>query len=399
MSGSLGANFIHFLFNIFLSRNLAVQDYGSVASLMAIITLFGISSSAIAPTIVSFTSRSFQENDLENVRSVYFKIFNFFLLLSGIILVIFLAFSRMISVFLNISNGAILVEITGITVFIGFMSMLNLSLFQARLSFRVFSSLNILSAIIKLFLGMVFIFYGFSTVGVMFAILLSYVIPYLLGFGFIKFLFKRNVSNVRIKWKDIVVYAAPSGAALVGLTAISSIDLLLVKHLFDANSAGVYAGLSLLGRVVFFFTAPITVVMFPLMSRKYDKKENYNKVLLFAILTVGVSSFGISLFYFLFPEFVIRLFLKNEVYLNAVPYLGMIGIFASLHSLNSAMMYYFLSIRKTWIYKPIVVAGLLQALGIYLFHDSLGLVIGISILMTALLLIFLSFYAFFLTKK
>ena len=63
-AGSLLANFVNFLFNIFISRNLTVQDYGVVASLIAVITLFSISSGAIIPTIINFTAESFAKNDL-----------------------------------------------------------------------------------------------------------------------------------------------------------------------------------------------------------------------------------------------------------------------------------------------------------------------------------------------
>ena len=51
--------------------------------------------------------------------------------------------------------------------------------------------------------------------------------------------------------------------------------LILVKHFFSPHDAGIYAGLSLIGRVIFFFSAPIASVMFPVIVQKYARKENY----------------------------------------------------------------------------------------------------------------------------
>ncbi len=393
--GSLFANFLSFLFNIFISRNLSVNDYGTVASLIAIINLFGISAGAINPTIISFTGPSFLEKKYSYIRGVYLRIAKPFLAIGAIILLVFLVFNEQIALFLNISEGKSLIIVAAFIIFISFASVLNLALIQSKLSFTLFSFLNILAAGLKLILGAVFVLMGFSSFGVMIGILISYMLPYLFGFNYLRFLFNGGVSDVKVDFGDIVRYAAPSGVALLSLTAITSTDLLLVKHLFDPQTAGVYAGLSLIGKVIFFFTAPIGIVMFPLMARKHDNNEHHGKIMPASLFLVGMASFGITLFYFLFPEFIINMFLKNTLYLSATPYLGLFGIFISIYSLCSIMMYYFLSIKKTWIYKPILLAALFQGVAIYLFHSTFYDVIFISIFSVTLLFIFLiSYYRF-----
>ncbi len=397
--GSLVANFINFIFNIFISRNLSVQDYGTVATLMAIITLFGISAGAVMPTIVNFTGESFAKNNLPHVRGIYLKIAKPLVVIALVVALSFVLFNALISNFLNIQDGSGLVIISGLIIFVGFMSVLNLALFQAKLSFLLLSLLGISSSLVKVLLGVFLVFSGLKSLGVMSAILVAYIIPYISGFYFLKFLFSNKVNDVEINFSDILKYAAPSGLALLALTAISSVDLVLVKHLFDTNSAGIYAGLSLVGKVIFFFTAPIGMVMFPLMSRRHNNKEKHGSILLVSVFLVALGSLGITVFYFLFPEFVITLFLKNEAYLKATPYLGFFGIFISLHSLSSIMMYYFLSIKKTWIYKPILAAAISQAVLIYLIHNSFAQIITISIICVGLLLLFFLLYFYYLSRK
>lgn len=386
--GSTFGNFLNFIFNIFISRNLTVQDYGTVASLMAIITLFGISAGAITPTIINFTSDKFQKNDLGYVRGIYLKIAKNFLYLALLVLLFSIIFRDQVANFLNIRNGLILIPISGAIIFIGFGAVLNLALLQAKLSFKSFSFLNIFASFIKIILGIIFVLSGFQSVGVMIAIFISYLLPYLLGFTFLRFLFVKSIKKVNIDRRSIFEYAIPSGIALLALTSIISTDLVLVKHLFNSSEAGIYAGLSLIGKVIFFFTAPIGVVMFPLMARRHTDQKGDGKLVPLSLILVALASFGITIFYFLFPEFVISLFLKNKEYLIASPYLGLYGVFISLYSLCSIMMYYFLSIKKTWVYKPILLAAILQAVLIYNFHASFGVIIFISVMIMLALLSF-----------
>ena len=396
--GSTFANFLNFIFNIFISRNLSVQDYGTVASLMVIVNLFGISASAITPTIVSFTSEGFLKNDLNHVKGVYLSVLKPLLFFSALILLGFIFLNSLISEFLNISDGKSLIILTGLIIFLGYVSVLNTSLLQSRLSFKTISFLNLFASSLKLIMGLSLILGGFKTLGAMVSILFSYIIPYILGFAFLKFLFGRKEEKVQIDIKQILKFALPSGLCLLGLTAIISTDLILVKHLF-VEEAGIYAGLALVGKVIFFFTAPIGIVMFPLMTRRHTNKESGGKMVPLALILVALSSLGITIFYFIFPDFVMSLFLKNAAYLVASPLLGYYGLFISLYSLCSILMYYFISIKKTWIYIPIIAAALFQGIGIYLFHDSFSTIIYISILITFVLLVVFGAYYFYLERN
>jgi len=396
--GSTFGNFLNFIFNIFISRNLSVQDYGTIASLMVIVNLFGISASAITPTIVSFTSEGFLKNDLNHVKGVYLSVLKPLLFFSALILLGFIFLNSLISEFLNVSDGKSLIILTGLIIFLGYVSVLNTSLLQSRLSFKTISFLNLAASILKLVMGVSLILGGLKVLGAMVAILFSYIIPYFLGLTFLKFLFKRKEEKVEIDIPQLLKFALPSGLCLLGLTAIISTDLILVKHLFAEELAGIYAGLALVGKVIFFFTAPIGIVMFPLMTRRHTNRETGGKMIPLALMLVSLSSFVITAFYFLFPDFVISLFLKNTAYLTASPLLGYYGLFISLYSLCSIMMYYFISIKKTWIYIPIITAAVFQGIGIYLFHDSFSTIIYISIFITAVLLVIFGIYYFYLER-
>ena len=133
-------------------------------------------------------------------------------------------------------------------------------------------------------------------------------------------------------------------------------------------------------------------VMFLLIVKKHAKSESYNNVFKMAIVLVSIPSILISTFYFLYPDLSISFFIKNEIYRSASGLLGLFGIFITTYSLIMLFVYYFLSIKKTNVYIPILLAALSQLLLITLYHGSLFVVVIISLLVTLVLLATLIIY-------
>ena len=126
--------------------------------------------------------------------------------------------------------------------------------------------------------------------------------------------------------------------------------------------------------------------MFPLIVKKHAKSENYNNIFKMAVAMVFIPSVFISTFYFLYPDFSISFIVKNAAYRSASGLLGLFGVFITIYSLITLFVYYFLSIKKTNVYIPVLLAALTQLLLITLYHGSLFMVVVISLL-TALILL------------
>jgi len=111
-----------------------------------------------------------------------------------------------------------------------------------------------------------------------------------------------------------------------------------------------------------------------------------------AIAVVLIPSVFISTFYFLYPDFSINFFIKNEIYRSASGLLGLFGVFITIYSLISLFVYYFLSIKKTNVYIPVLLAALSQLLLITFYHSSLFIVVITSLLVSLILLATLVIY-------
>ena len=191
----------------------------------------------------------------------------------------------------------------------------------------------------------------------------------------------------------------PSALTLFSLTSFITIDTLIVKHFFDPKSAGIYAGISLLGRIIFFLSSPIGTVMFPLVVQKHTKQESIRSTFILAMLMVFLPSIVLTIGYFLLPNLVIGLSLKNDQYLSGASLLGFMGIYMTAYSLLYLLANFYLSIKKTIVYIPIVLGSILQAVLIWLFHEDFFQIVFISTGIVSALLLFLLVYLQLYVRK
>lgn len=391
--GSMFGNILNFLFNLFMSRNLSVEQYGILTATISLIMLITIPVGSIIPTIVNFAGSRFAKEDYESVKAFFIKIIKPLVTISLILFFCFIVFAKYIGDFFQISDESLII-IAGLIVAMAHVGIVNSGLLQAKLAFKFISFSNLIASFIKLLVGVLLVFLGFNVKGAIWALFLSGVILYVLSFVYLRNIFKSQSNNSnKIHFKNLVSYGIPSSLATLSMTSLISTDILLVKHFFDPLQAGVYAGLSLVGKVIFFFSAPITSVMFPLIIKKHAKNENYNNTFKMALVVVFIPSVLISIFYFSYPDLSISFFIKNKTYLSASGLLGLFGIFITMYSLISLFVYYFLSVNKTRVYIPVVFSAIAQAVLITFYHDSLFGVVIISLVMSViLLLILLSYY-------
>jgi O-antigen/teichoic acid export membrane protein len=391
-AGSIVANLFNFFFSIFMSRNLTVEGFGILASTFSLISLIGIPAGSIVPTIVSFAGSHFAKKDYGSVKALFLKIIKPLLAISISVLLCFFVFAGVIGDFFKIADRSI-IFIIGISVAFAYIGIVSTGLLQAKLAFKYISFTTLVGSVLKFGLGAGIVMLGFGVRGAIWAVFIAGVIPSVLGFIHLKSVFISKVNKAsKINFKTILSYGIPSSLAVLGMTSLISTDILLVKHFFDPLHAGIYAGLSLVGKVIFYFTGAIGSVMFPLIVKKHAKNEDYNDIFKMAIAMVLIPSVFISVFYFLYPDFSINFFIKNEIYRSASGMLGIFGVFIAIYSLITLFVYYFLSTKKTNVYIPVLLAALSQALLIIFYHGSLFIVVKISLLVSLILLAILIIY-------
>ncbi len=396
--GNLIANFFNFLFNLFMSRSLTVADYGIFASVMSLIGFPALVGTAIIPVVLRFAGNYFATGNFPLLRGLYLQMKKLAFCIGTVVFIGFLFLIPSISSFFHIEDKNILFMVD-IIIFLALIGVINMAFLQAKLAFTFQVLVSLANAVLKLILGMIFVMSGFSVAGATMAMIAAGIASYLVSFIPLRFIFDRKIATPSIKAKELFLYGLPSSLTLFGLTSFISTDIMLVKHFFDPHQAGLYAGLSLIGRVIFFVSAPIGTVMFPLIVQKHSKNENFTNTFKLSLFLVFLPSILLAIFYALFPKFSILFFLKREEYLAVSSLIAPFALFISLFSLLSIIVNFYLSIKKTKVFIPIIGGAFLQAVLIIFYHQTFLQIIIISLVITLLLVVGLLLYYPHATKK
>ena len=376
MVGGLVANIGNYFFNLLAGRFLGPADYGVMAAVIALLYIVSVPSVTLGYVVAKFSSRFKAQNELDQLSFFFVGLSKVILGLGFLILLIFVLFSNPLSRFLKIESSVPVIFL-GALLGVSLLGSLNTATLQGLLNFNFLALNGILAVAVKLVSGIGLILIGFAVNGALGGFLVGAFVSYLVSFWSLKFLWKEERETVKIDWMEVLKYAAPVFASTLGLTLLYTGDVVLVKHFFSADQAGLYSALSLIARVILFVTGPVGLAMFPLISERRAKNEAYLGLFLTALLLVSLITVTAVVFYSLFPEFTIKLFFGSQ-YLAAARYLGRFALFLSLYSLCNLFASFYLSIQATRVAFLPLLAGLLQTGLLWFYHGSFFQVLNIS---------------------
>lgn len=394
--GSMGSNVSSYLYHLLMGRLLGPVGYGELSSLLSIFYIFTIPLNVGQLVLVKFISAFKAKGEVGQAKTLFLKVTKTAVIGCLGMLPVIILISPFVTTYLQIKTPGMFVLIYLIFIF----SMLTVIMASVLQGYQKFVWVSILGAgavLIKLFLSLPAV--QFNVIGVLIATLISGVIAYVLNFIPLGFMFKTPALPMHLTKREAITFAIPTLLITLGMTSIYSTDMILVRHYFSAIDAGVYASLTVLGKIVFYATSVLGAVFYPVLSERHTKGENTEGIIRIGLLAVTFISSGITLLYFLFPNLIIKM-LFGSSYLGGAPYLGIFGIFLVLYSIGNMFTTTFLATGKTKIWIVPVVCALLQIAGISVFHQNLLTVIYIDITISVLLVVGLGgYYLHNITKR
>ena len=186
----------------------------------------------------------------------------------------------------------------------------------------------------------------------------------------------------------ILTFALPVLMAETSLILINNSDVLIVKRFFDSVSAGQYAALALIGRIVFFATWSVVITMFPLVAQRQQRGEPHRHLLWTGLgMVLGVSVLIVATTA-LIPGPIVQILFGAE-YLGITGLLWRYAMATALFALANVLINYRLALgnRAGTIFA--LVAGILQVVTLLFFHATLAQVVMIQIILMAGLLLLL----------
>ena len=393
-AASLIMNATGYFYHFFVGRVLGPSAYGVLGTLLTILYVINVPFNTIQTTISKFTTNLKANNEINSVNYLLRSSLKKILIYSSIVFLIYIALSRVIADFLNITDITPVILIGTLVVF-ALLLAVTWGVIQGLQMFKPLGYNMIVQGFIKLGLGVLLVLFGLGVNGAVIAIALSFLLPFLLTLFALKKYFSKG--EKKYNTKDIFHYSIPVLIAMMSITLLFSLDVFLVKHYFSDIESGYYAALAMLGKVIYFGSISIVYVMFPKVVELNTKKMPSKGILLKSLGIVFAFCGLATIFYFIFPRFTVNLLFGKE-FLSVVPLLGKFAIFMGLLSLIYVLIFYNLSVHKKSFIYILIFFNIMEIVLFYFFHASISQVVSVLLWLSIALFIILTIYTFIVTK-
>ncbi|MGB5943623.1 MAG: sugar isomerase [Leeuwenhoekiella sp.] len=389
LASTLIVNAGNYLYNLILGRLLGPAEFADAALLITILLVLSFAGMTFQITTAKFTV-DFDNDDHRRFKQLVYR----YALVSGAVLGgLLIYFAKELQLVLNTSTPK-LFTVLGIGIPLYFAMSVNRGFYQG--------SQRLLQ------LSFTYQFEMWSRL--LITLILLYIMPwspaYLVAIGIcISFAFglfplkidwklpKLKRAHALVNHKKILLFLATTGFYEFTQIAINNSDILLVKAYFTATDAGLYAAISLIGRVVYFITWMFVMLLIPEVINLAKKGDPTRPIFFKYLSYIGVLSLSITISCSLFPETIINM-LFGKAYISAAPLLWKYALSTTLFSLANVFTYYFLSLER---FLPVAISavfGAVQVGTIIYLHETLSAVITIQIFAMGALLLCLALYYF-----
>jgi O-antigen/teichoic acid export membrane protein len=320
----LYANAVGYIFHFFVSRHLGTYGYGEFMVIYSLMLSVGNFINLFSNSLVKELLKSGQgmKSELSYLRCLG-------LLLGFFILMLGMAFAEPVKDFLRISKAQYFWIVAGIW-FIQLLLVIERAYLQSLerfslLAFSVFieQSVKLLAVFFLINLGV-------------FGVLLSFFVSMFSTFGLVLSINRAFfVGLKRVSILSLVKSSLFTSPVVFFVYA----DDLFIRRIFDPHTAGLYASVSLVGKVFIWLIITLMSVLFPRFVMYAQKREKVGSLLrralfwcffVFIVFEVSLIFVGKYLFVLLFSEKFLTAFTYLPFYLSAVLFLTFTLIFIYL---------------------------------------------------------------------
>jgi O-antigen/teichoic acid export membrane protein len=313
-------------------------------SLLSPLALLGLHSAMIRFLAAEKDKTKIQEG----FYSVIFVVFFAGLLLS--LIVFLLADSFAITILKDIS-AAPLIKIASVVILLQALDLASLEFFRTFGRMKKYSGLMLLQTFAEVGFVAYFVLSGFGLFGAVVSLIISRGAVLLIGASFI---FKEIGFRLPkfYELKDYLKFGLPMVPSMIFSWIIVGSDRYIIGYFMTISAVGIYSATYNIGWVISMFIAPISVILFPTISKSYDvneveKVKTYLKYSLKYFLMLSIPSiFGILIF----SEPILRIMTRPEFISSGKIIMPFIAISALFYGVQTVFGQIIMVFKKTNIY-------------------------------------------------
>lgn len=382
LSGSGLATVVNFAYNIAVARFLGPKSFGNATAVYTLLTLI----SAVTLSFQLISAKVVAQQKTPEGKCAGYRGFHRGAWACGIfIALLLLLFQSAIADYLNLPSPVLIVLIAiGIAFYVPLGS--RRGYLQGAYGFRRLATSLVIEGVIRLGGSLLLISFGMGVPGVIAANSAAVIVAYL---AIVPELAASVPNPLRLSYA--LRETAQAMVFFSGQVLINNCDIVLVKHFFLPEAAGLYAAVAMVGRVIFAFSSAVVNSMFPLVAGTREEERKDLTVIatsLLLVLSIGsVLAIGLR-----FAPAVIWTMAFGDKFQIAgkygLPYLlALYAITTVVYSLSAVIITYEMSYKianTSWIqlaFSGVVIAGICR------FHSSLRQVILVQLVLMAVLLV------------
>jgi len=387
--GAIAVGALNYLYYPVMGRLLDTISFGEVQTLISLFVQSTIFLSVLGLVTVNIVAnyRSVERRDM-----VVREFEQLALLISVALALLAIVFARQLAQFLHFHSVwpfVLLMIAMVLSVPFTFRS----AFLRGKQRFGLVSTGNLVSAGGKLLFAILFVLLGFGTNGAIGGLVAAQLVAFgLVAYWATKVGLKQAGSGsiVRLPKLPIILpelrYALLVFIGSLIITLQYSIDIVVIKHYFDPHTAGIYAGVATVARIIFFATASIAMVLMSMVRIDADPGVNRKLGVKSVVLLVAVA-LPITLLCVINPHAVIQLLMGKD-YISAADLLPRLSITVFIISLLNVIVSYYLALRRFAIAPLLLVgAGITYCL-VLMQHATLSAVVN-SLLIGSLSMLFI----------
>lgn len=388
--GSIIAAFLNYLYYPVLGRMMQISDFGETQAIISLFLQLGVFFQIFLIVIVNICANI---EDEDEKFTILIKLKQFSLYLVGGIFFVLVIIRNQLKEYLHFSSAYPFLCLAFLLL-IGLFYTFRTAYLQGKKDFKSVSIIGIISSGFRLIFASFFVYIGWKSLGAIAGIAMAELLA--LGYAFLKTKneFKRNKNALPIRINDSRIikelkFGLLAFVVIISVTFLYSADVVLIKHFFSPQEAGLYSGIATIARIVFFASGSVAGVLLSSVKIK-NKKENFKILLKSLFIVIGLSGI-ICIAFSIFPVLVIKILIGKK-YLGYAFLLPKLSAVLFLASIINIFFYYYLSLRKYFLFVIAIFGFSAIFILSYFFHGSLSQIINNFLLTNIFVLVLLGLW-------
>lgn len=345
--GSVAVGGLNYLYYPVLGRLLEPATFGEVQTIISLFLQLTIFLTVLSLVIVNIVINTRDAGQRDRLVAEFEKLSLF---VAGIALLASLVLGPQLQRFFQFES-AWPFALLALSIVVSVPFMLRGAVLRGQRRFGTVSIGNLIGAGAKIIFSAAFVALGLGTAGAIGGLVVAQLIAcgfiawqaYKLGFG------KSNERRFRLPDLRLLLpelrYGAIVFIASLAIILQYSIDIIVIKHYFDAHTAGLYAGVAAVARIIFFLTASFAQVLISSVSMDAVHAKQNHALLVRSLILLAALGLPALLVMIIVPGAVMGILMGNQ-YRELASLLPNLGIAIFIVSVINLLASYFLALRR-----------------------------------------------------